>query len=97
MSTISIEKFAPATGIYDIDAVESRIEFDTKHLFGLGKVRGTFALIELAGTAFENTAEGFTATAEGVIDRYHHHITAAKGLAGRWLSVKITIVAKVRG
>lgn len=172
MSTITIDTFAPAVGTYEIDAVASKIEFDTKHLFGLGKVSGTFALLEgevivgdsitgssvtavadvasfqtdnpkrdehvrsakflhadehptiifrsssfgpadgavkLAGvlvvkgvpepveltvTDFANTGDGFTATAEGVVDRYHHHITAAKGMASRWLAIKVTIAAK---
>lgn len=34
----------PAPGTYRIDPTRSRIAFTTRHLFGLGLVRGTFAL-----------------------------------------------------
>ena len=35
---------APAPGSYRIDAVRSAITFTTRHLFGLGAVRGSFEL-----------------------------------------------------
>jgi polyisoprenoid-binding protein YceI len=35
---------AVAPGIYRIDPNESRIDFTTSHWFGLGKVRGSFAI-----------------------------------------------------
>jgi len=35
---------APAPGTYRIDAARSAITFTTRHLFGLGPVRGTFEL-----------------------------------------------------
>ncbi len=34
----------PAAGAYRIDPTESTISFTTRHMFGLGGVRGTFAL-----------------------------------------------------
>jgi polyisoprenoid-binding protein YceI len=36
----------PATGTYRIEPGESTISFATRHMFGLGPVRGTFALRE---------------------------------------------------
>jgi polyisoprenoid-binding protein YceI len=38
----------PAAGNYEIDPARSVIEFTTRHLFGLGRVRGSFALSEAA-------------------------------------------------
>ncbi|MDH6110178.1 polyisoprenoid-binding protein YceI [Kitasatospora sp. MAP12-15] len=35
---------APTPGRYDIDVLRSQISFTTKHLFGLGTVRGSFRL-----------------------------------------------------
>ena len=32
----------PATGIYRIDPADSSVSFTTRHLFGLGAVKGTF-------------------------------------------------------
>jgi polyisoprenoid-binding protein YceI len=40
---------APQPGHYDIDPARSRVTFSTRHLFGLGRVTGGFAL--RAGTA----------------------------------------------
>ena len=62
MSTITIDKFAPAAGTYDIDAAASKVEFHTKHLFGLGKVSGTFALLE-GEVIVGETITGSTVTA----------------------------------
>jgi polyisoprenoid-binding protein YceI len=36
----------PVVGAYRVDVDESTISFTTKHMFGLGTVRGTFALRE---------------------------------------------------
>ncbi|WP_392970799.1 YceI family protein [Streptomyces sp. LN245] len=49
---------APKPGRYDIDALRSRISFTTKHMFGLGTVRGSFRL--RGGTV--SLAEPLTAT-----------------------------------
>jgi polyisoprenoid-binding protein YceI len=35
---------APQLGRYEIDASQSRVTFRTRHMFGLGPVRGTFAI-----------------------------------------------------
>ena len=35
---------APQPGHYDIDPDRSRVTFATRHLFGLGRVRGSFAI-----------------------------------------------------
>ena len=35
---------APPLGHYDIDASRSQVTFRTRHMFGLGPVRGTFAV-----------------------------------------------------
>ena len=35
---------APRLGHYEIDASRSRVTFRTRHMFGLGSVRGTFAI-----------------------------------------------------
>lgn len=35
---------APRLGHYEIDVSQSRVKFRTRHLFGLGPVRGTFAI-----------------------------------------------------
>jgi polyisoprenoid-binding protein YceI len=35
---------APPLGHYEIDASRSRVTFRTRHMFGLGPVRGTFAI-----------------------------------------------------
>ncbi|MCX4586347.1 YceI family protein [Streptomyces sp. NBC_01481] len=48
----------PKPGRYDIDALRSQISFTTKHMFGLGTVRGSFRL--RGGTV--SLAEPLTAT-----------------------------------
>ena len=35
---------APRLGHYEIDVSRSRVTFRTRHMFGLGSVRGTFAI-----------------------------------------------------
>jgi polyisoprenoid-binding protein YceI len=42
MSTTSTAVQAPPAGRYAIDPAGSSVTFVTKHMFGLGKVRGTF-------------------------------------------------------
>jgi polyisoprenoid-binding protein YceI len=42
MTTTTVE--TPTTGTYRIDPAGSTISFVTRHMFGLGAVRGTFAL-----------------------------------------------------
>jgi polyisoprenoid-binding protein YceI len=49
---------APGLGCYEIDARHSAITFRTRHLFGLGPVRGAFTIA--AGTV--NVAEPLTAS-----------------------------------
>jgi polyisoprenoid-binding protein YceI len=34
----------PQPGHYDVDPSQSRVTFDTRHLFGLGRVSGSFAI-----------------------------------------------------
>src|SRR5215831_16025046 len=45
-ATQSAAIVAPAPGTYRIDAARSAITFTTRHLFGLGAVRGSFDLHE---------------------------------------------------
>ncbi|HVT70889.1 MAG TPA: YceI family protein [Trebonia sp.] len=44
MNTQSHITQAPPLGRYEIDAGQSRVTFRTRHMFGLGPVRGTFAI-----------------------------------------------------
>jgi polyisoprenoid-binding protein YceI len=44
MNTESQTRQAPRLGRYEIDASRSRVTFRTRHMFGLGPVRGTFAI-----------------------------------------------------
>jgi polyisoprenoid-binding protein YceI len=37
---------APQPGHYDIDPDRSRVTFATRHLFGLGRVKGSFAVLQ---------------------------------------------------
>ena len=161
----------PATGTYRIDPGSSSIGFTTRHMFGLGKVVGTFAIdggsvtvaeeaadssvsatasaasfatdkerrdehvkssalldvdrfpeIAFRSTALVNngahwtlrgdlTAHGvtapvefvvtelrsdpttFTVRATGTVDRYAHGITKVKGMAGRHITLDVTVHA----
>lgn len=60
----------PVAGAYRVDAAASTISFTTRHLFGLGTVRGTFALREgRVDVAEEPTASVVRATvAAGSVD-----------------------------
>jgi polyisoprenoid-binding protein YceI len=55
----------PAPGTYTIDAERSTISFTTRHFFGLGGVRGTFAL---ASGRVHLAAEPTQSSATAVID-----------------------------
>jgi polyisoprenoid-binding protein YceI len=50
----------PASGRYTIDPARSSIRFDTRHVFGLGAVRGTFGiqsgLVEITDPVLDSTA-----------------------------------------
>ena len=43
MTTATVQ--IPATGTYRIDPPGSSVSFTTRHLFGLGVVRGTFGVL----------------------------------------------------
>jgi polyisoprenoid-binding protein YceI len=43
-TTPAVSATAPQPGHYDIDPSRSRVTFATRHLFGLGRVRGSFAV-----------------------------------------------------
>lgn len=43
-STRANVRDVPLTGTYEIDPVRSSVEFHTRHLFGLGRVTGSFGL-----------------------------------------------------
>jgi polyisoprenoid-binding protein YceI len=43
-TTPAVVMTAPQPGHYDIDPSRSRITFATRHLFGLGRVKGSFAI-----------------------------------------------------
>lgn len=46
MTTLSLEQFTPASGSYELIPENSTVEFTMRHMFGLGKVHGTFTLID---------------------------------------------------
>ncbi len=54
------EPAIPPAGRYTIDPTRSTIRFDTRHLFGLGGVRGTFGIqagsVEVADPVSDSTA-----------------------------------------
>jgi polyisoprenoid-binding protein YceI len=58
---------APAPGTYRIDAAQSAITFTTRHLFGLGPVRGRFELrdgeIRVTGPLAESSARAVISAA----------------------------------
>jgi polyisoprenoid-binding protein YceI len=43
MATQALAVSVPTAGTYAVDPAKSTIRFDTRHMFGLGKVSGTFA------------------------------------------------------
>lgn len=165
----------PTAGQYTLDPARTSIAFTTRHMFGLGKVKGTFALREGVITVGESITQsrveatvdaasfttdqvkrdvhvrsrtfldtdnhpviGFTSTSvrsaagrwvvagvltvqgvraevelnvdeitsssgevtvtgSTVIDRYAHGITAAKGMAGRYLTMTFSAIARPAG
>ncbi|SRR6266568_8214563 len=63
MATATVQ--IPATGTYRIDPASSSVSFTTRHLFGLGAVKGTFGVLSGEVTI----ADPVTAsTARAVID-----------------------------
>jgi polyisoprenoid-binding protein YceI len=56
--------------------------------------RGKSAPFELSITNTVDGVDGLTIAATGVVDRYAHGITGAKGFAGRYLELSITAVAR---
>jgi polyisoprenoid-binding protein YceI len=58
-TTPAVIATAPQPGHYDIDPARSRVTFATRHLFGLGPVKGSFAI--RGGTA--DVAEPIAASA----------------------------------
>ena len=80
MSTTSTAVQAPPAGRYAIDPAGSSLTFATKHMFGLGKVRGrlkvTRGVITIADPPEDSRVEA--------------GITMMPGLAARRLSVQIT-------
>lgn len=63
MSTPATQRQAPPTGHYAIDPASSSVTFVTRHMFGLGRVRGTFAVTRGELTVAE-PAEQSSVTAE---------------------------------
>jgi len=92
---------------YRIDPSRSGISFTTGHLFGLGRVTGTFDLtdgeiqvahpIELSQVTVVDRVHGGGAElslhGRARIDRYAFGITAARGMAGRFLDVALQVTA----
>ena len=122
----------PQPGHYDIDPDRSRVTFATRHLFGLGRVTGSFAIrggtadvaepiaasaiyaeieagqhgnvltgtltvcgtsrpVTLTITRCEASRGSFTARATARIDRTEFGITAARGLAARYLELTVEV------
>jgi polyisoprenoid-binding protein YceI len=53
-TTPAVTATTPQPGHYDIDPSRSRVTFATRHLFGLGRVQGSFVV--LGGTAARGLA-----------------------------------------
>jgi polyisoprenoid-binding protein YceI len=66
----------PAAGSYRIDPVRSHIAFTTRHLFGLGAVRGTFGLedgeIRVASISTGNANRDRTVRSSRLLDTAAH-------------------------
>lgn len=67
---------------------------DTWHVTGTVTACGTSAPAELMITDVDLTDTGFTARATTRIDRYAHGVTAARGAAGQYLDLVITVAAQ---
>ena len=63
MSTPAVQQQAPPTGHYAIDPARSSVTFVTRHMFGLARVRGTFAVTRGKLTVAEPTEQS-SVTAE---------------------------------
>jgi polyisoprenoid-binding protein YceI len=91
----------PQLGHYRIDPNQSAVTFRTRHLFGLAPVHGTFAIkagtvdvtrpVRLSVARCAVSRQSFTARATARIDRTEFGITAARGLAGRYLDVTVEV------
>ena len=57
MSTPATQRQAPPTGHYAIDSAGSSVTFVTWHMFGLARVRGTFAVTRGELTVAEPTGQ----------------------------------------
>ena len=129
-TTPAVLPTTPQPGHYDIDPRRSRVTFATRHLFGLGRVKGSFAVrggtadvaepiaasaiyaeieagsqalpgmltvrgttrpVTLTITRCEASRGSFTARGTTRIDRTEFGITAARGLAARYLALTVEI------
>lgn len=63
-------------------------------LAGQLTVRGVSRPVTLAIGSVERSGRGFRAHASARVDRYAFGITAAKGMAARFLDVEVTVVAE---
>ncbi|MEY9877785.1 polyisoprenoid-binding protein YceI [Streptacidiphilus sp. MAP12-33] len=80
MTTTSVQS-APRLGRYAIDPAASSVGFTTRHLFGLGRVRGTFAI---RGGSFVVTGPSAASAVRAEIDAG----SFATGHAGRDATVR---------
>jgi polyisoprenoid-binding protein YceI len=83
-TTPAVTTTTPQPGHYNIDPSRSQVTFATRHLFGLGRVKGSFAI--RGGTV---SGGSFTVRATARIDRTEFGITAARGLAARHLDLTV--------
>lgn len=81
----------PLVGIYRIDPAHSTIAFTTRHLFGLGVVRGSFAVQD--GEIRSADGPELRLRAHARADRYDLGVTAARGMAARHLDLDLDILA----
>ena len=70
---------------------------DGRELRGSLVVRGVSAPVTLKINSAELTDRGFRAQASTRIDRYAVGVTTAKGMAGRFLDVELTVQAELIG
>ncbi|MFD9670210.1 YceI family protein [Rhodococcus sp. NPDC059968] len=88
-------KFLDAAARPVITADVDRADFDGETVVGQGTldVGPRAAPFAVRVTGVEVRAEGLEVTATSRIDRYAHGITAARGMAARYLDIEMTIVA----
>ena len=98
MSTTSTAVQAPPAGRCAINPAGSSVTFVTRHMFGVGKVRGRLKVLTVKGRTapVELTVDGVSAEgaaivvrADCTVDRYAHGITMMPGMAARRLSVQV--------